>query len=176
MNRPNENSYWVLPGKLLAGEYPGAKDPDVTRARLQDCLKCGVTFFLDLTESHELLPYAQLLEKEAALLNRSVQYQRLPIRDVSVPATKEYAGEILVRIDTALNAGHTVYVHCWGGVGRTGTIIGCWLVRHGMTGEQALAQLAEWWSTVKKFDRKPHCPETHEQREYVRTWAEPLTK
>lgn len=176
MNRPNENSYWVLPGKVLAGEYPGAKDLNEARVRLQQYLYCGVTFFTDLTESHELAPYAQLLEEEAAVLNRSVQYQRLPIRDVSVPASKEHAVEILDCIDTALKAGHTVYVHCWGGVGRTGTIIGCWLVRHGMTGEQALAQLAEWWSTVLKFPHKSNCPETHEQREWVRTWAEPLIK
>ena len=174
MNRPNENCYWVVPGKLLAGEYPGHKDAEVTRTRLQEYLKCGVTFFLDLTESHELFPYQALLEAEAAALSRSVEYRRMPIRDVSVPATKEQAVAILDCMDTALNAGHTVYVHCWGGVGRTGTINGCWLVRHGMTGEQALAQLAAWWSKVQKFSRKPHCPETHEQREWVRTWAEPL--
>ena len=29
--------------------------------------------------------------------------------------------------------GHTVYVHCFAGRGRTGTVIGCWLARHGST-------------------------------------------
>ena len=31
-----------------------------------------------------------------------------------------------------------MYLHCWGGVGRTGTVVGCWLVRHGRTGDEAL--------------------------------------
>src|SRR3712207_6971239 len=36
------------------------------------------------------------------------------------------------------------YVHCWGGIGRTGTVVGCYLVEHGMDGEQAIAAIAEW--------------------------------
>ena len=32
-------------------------------------------------------------------------------------------------------------MHCWGGVGRTGTTVGCWLVRHGRSGTEALAEL-----------------------------------
>ena len=28
-------------------------------------------------------------------------------------------------------------MHCWGGVGRTGTVVGCWLVRHGLDGGDA---------------------------------------
>jgi len=38
--------------------------------------------------------------------------------------------------------GHTVYVHCQGGMGRTGTVVGCYLVRHGMGGEDALEEIA----------------------------------
>ena len=48
-------------------------------------------------------------------------------------------------VDDALGEGRTVYVHCWGGIGRTGTVVGCWLVRHGLTGRGALDQIADWW-------------------------------
>ena len=41
--------------------------------------------------------------------------------------------------------GKNVYVYCWGGIGRTSTAVGCWLVRHGMTGDEALAEIAERW-------------------------------
>ncbi len=83
--------------------------------------------------------------------------------------------DILDTIDAALEEGRTVYVHCWGGVGRTGTVVGCWLVRHGRTGEEALAQVAEWWRGVEKVWRQPESPETPEQCEYVRNWTEPST-
>ena len=48
---------------------------------------------------------------------------------------------VLDMLDTALQAGQAVYLHCWAGIGRTGTVVGCYLVRHGLTGEQALARL-----------------------------------
>ena len=76
-------------------------------------------------------------------------------------------------IDSALGRGRNAYVHCWGGVGRTGTVVGCWLVRHGRTGDGALAELGELWRSVEKIHHKPVSPETREQREYVRQWVEP---
>ena len=79
---------------------------------------------------------------------------------------------ILDAIDHALAEGRNVYVHCWGGVGRTGTVVGCWLVRHGRTGDEALDQVADWWQSMEKADRR-RSPETREQRTYVREWAEP---
>jgi protein tyrosine/serine phosphatase len=80
--------------------------------------------------------------------------------------------QILDTIDAALASGANVYVHCWGGVGRTGTTVGCYLVRHGMTGQQALDQIASWWSHMPKRDRHPNSPETHEQMEFIRNWSE----
>ena len=66
-------------------------------------------------------------------------------------------------IDEAMSAGKAVYVHCWGGVGRTGTVVGCWLVRHGRTGEQALEQIATWWTGMEKAYRIPRSPEMPRQ-------------
>ena len=65
---------------------------------------------------------------------------------------------------------------CWGGVGRTGTTVGCWLVRHGRTGDEALAHLARLWSRVAKAHRSPRSPETAEQAKYIRGWLEPTIK
>ena len=46
------------------------------------------------------------------------------------------------------------------GIGRTGTTIGCYLVRHGLENKQALAQLATWWRAVPKSAYNPQSPET----------------
>jgi protein-tyrosine phosphatase len=104
---------------LLAGEYPGAPHDEPARLKLRRLLRAGITFFLDLTEVGELHPYAPLLPKETRLAGRGVEYQRLPIRDFSTP-TPEKMAAILDTIDTVLAAGHTIYVHCWGGIGRPG--------------------------------------------------------
>jgi predicted protein tyrosine phosphatase len=157
---------------LLAGEYPGALDGTAAREKLHGYLEAGVTYFLDLTDPREgLEPYAELLREAAAARGLTVEHRRLSIRDMSVPDPDDMA-HILDTLDEALRAGHTVYVHCWGGIGRTGTVVGCHLVRRGMTGEQALAQIAHWWRGVAKSWLHPRSPQTDEQVEYVRQWKE----
>ena len=175
-DRPSPNSYWVIPGRFAAGEYPGARDPREAARKLRTLLAAGIDHFVDLTEPHELAPYAEIAADEARSLSMQVEHERRPVADLGVPGSPAEMAGILDAIDGALEAGRTVYLHCWGGVGRTGTVVGCWLVRHGQTGDEALEQLAEWWQGVEKVDRKPQSPETRQQFQYVREWAEPPKK
>ena len=162
-NRPIPNSYWVIPHHFAAGEYPGAVCPREAEEKLRKLLHAGITHFIDLTEPGELVPYTDLVKEYARHLCRIAGYERHPIVDVSVPRYPQQMSRILDSIDAAMRDGKTVYVHCWGGVGRTGTIVGCWLVRHGRTGQEALSQIAEWWQGVDKVCRQPMSPETREQ-------------
>lgn len=168
-DRPIANSYWVQLGHLLAGEYPGALRAEDARAKLRALLNSGVTYVVNLTEEHELQPYTDLIEEEARALGRPIVLRRESIPDFSVP-TIATMRRTLDAIDHALAAGHCVYVHCWGGLGRTGTVIGCYLVRHGLSGEAALAQIAQWRAGTPKADRIS--PETDEQRNFVLKWRE----
>lgn len=168
--RPHPNCYWVQPGRFLAGEYPGDWTPTAARQKLRLLLEAGVTFFLDLTHPTDPLePYTELLQEEAQQSPRPVCYQRMAILDRSVPPVAQMV-QILDVIDEALTADHVVYVHCWGGVGRTGTVVGCHLVRQGHSGDDALATLARLWQTVEKRNRYPQSPETPAQVAMVRTW------
>jgi hypothetical protein len=97
--KPAPNTYWVIAGKLLAGEYPGARDPEEARSRLRKFLAAGVRHFVDLTEAGELEPYAELLIEEAG---SRTSYERFPIRDGSVPGEPKTMGEITVTIDRAM--------------------------------------------------------------------------
>lgn len=172
-DRPIPNSYWVQLGRFAAGEYPGAPNPQSAARKLGALLDAGIDHFIDLTETEEPLePYDQIVKEEGRLLGKEVQWERYPIVDVSIPESPEQMTEILDTIDAALDSGDTIYLHCWGGVGRTGTVIGCWLVRHGLTGEEALAQVAEWWEGMEKFHWSRSSPETSDQREYVLGWRE----
>ena len=173
-DRPLPNSYWVIPGRFAAGEYPGAKEPDEAAARLRTLLLAGMDHFIDLTGTADRLePYAAIAADEARRLSRHMEHEQHPVVDLSVPGSPREMADILDAIDDALDDGRTVYLHCWGGVGRTGTVVGCWLVRHGRTGDEALGQIAEWWQGMEKAYRQPRSPETPEQHAYVREWTEP---
>lgn len=171
-DRPHTNCYWVHSGRLLAGEYPGSLSNAHARDKIDCLLGAGVTFFLDLTETLELRAYRGLLKAAAKAKGLKVEHRRLAIRDGDIPETPQEMSRILDTIDEAIEAGHTVYVHCWGGIGRTGTVVGCYLVRHGKTGEEALQEIERSWQTVEKRNRHPRSPETDAQREYILNWRE----
>jgi protein-tyrosine phosphatase len=166
---PIPNSYWLPGEQVLAGEYPGAQDARETSTRLELFLDAGITSFIDLTSTGELVPYEPLLREIAARRGLDVHYHRLSIADLGAP-TAEHMHRILDLIEAEHAAGRTVYVHCWGGVGRTGTVVGCHFVRSGLDGKTALAKLAELWRTVEKCDWCPDSPETEAQRAFVRGW------
>jgi ADP-ribosylglycohydrolase len=170
--RPDKNTYWVVPLKFIAGEYPGDKDPIKARKRIKQFLAAGIRHFIDLTEARELAPYDSILSEEAQRAGIPTTYQRFPIRDNSVPADAEHLAEILLAIDGRIRGGSTVYLHCWGGVGRTGLVVACWLQEHGRTPDGALAELGEKWSTVEKIYRKPDSPETPAQVNWIKSWPQ----
>ena len=169
--RPISESYWVEPGRLLAGEYPGRYEVEQTRKRIDALIEAGFNTFIDLTKPDEISPYRNILFEQSQAYDVKVKYQRFPIGDFGLP-TPEMMISILDTIDVELKAGRKIYLHCWGGIGRTGTTVGCYLVRRGKTGEEALRQLAVWWREVPKSQHHPHSPETYQQREFIRNWEE----
>jgi predicted protein tyrosine phosphatase len=170
VHRPIPESYWVEPGRLLAGEYPAHFDSEKTRKRIDALLEAGFDTFIDLTKPNETVAYIRLLLDEAKLHEVDIKHYRFPIGDFGLP-TPELMKSILDKIDAELQAGRKIYLHCWGGIGRTGTTVGCYLVRRGRTGEEALRQLAEWWRKVPKSLIHPSSPETYEQADFIRNWA-----
>ena len=174
---PFPRSYWVSHPHLLAGCYPGDKGPKEARAKITGLLTAGVGLIVNLMEQIEighdgnaLDPYENLLAGVTADVGVTVRMDRFPVPDMNVP-TPAHMTAILDAIDSAIAAGTTVYVHCWGGRGRTGTVVGCWLARHGIaTGEAALKRIAELRAGVPKAQLPS--PETTAQCEMVRGWEE----
>jgi protein-tyrosine phosphatase len=144
----------IEPGRLIAGRHPCAWGQENAWSEVRDLARAGVTLFLDLTQAGELDPYSSLVEPPA-------RHIRMPIRDFSVP-TREQLVATLDEIDQELGRGGLVYVHCWAGCGRTGVVVGSWLVRHGADPKDALRRIAE--------SRGLGCPQTLEQRLVVLDW------
>lgn len=166
---PIPESYWVEENRLLAGEYPGNYDLETARRRIDAFLEAGITTFINLTEARELPPYEEILAEEAKAYGIDVSHQRIPILDFRVPSS-ETMSAILDAIDESLGKGRRVYVHCWGGVGRTGMAVGCYLVRHGMPNEQAIEKVDQLYKSRPMGFRHPRSPETDAQVEFIRNW------
>lgn len=174
--RPFGNCYWLWTGRVLAGEHPGLLGTEALAERLAALAEAGITHFVDLTSPHDPVPTYQPLPltlsmPEAATLHPA---QRLshPITDFGVPSVPGMQA-ILNDIQTALDQGGKVYLHCRAGIGRTGTVAATWLVSQGLSPQQALELLAQKWRVVDKHAQEPHSPETEAQREFVLRWPAP---
>ncbi len=173
--KPFDNCYWVPGYALLAGEYPGDWSMPGMDEKLAALLDVGISVFIDLTRAEDgLEPYAPALAELAVERDVDVLHRRMPIQDFGV-TTPDHMRQIVDAIDGYLAEGKKVYVHCWGGVGRTGTVVGCFLVRHGMDGDAALNEVRDLFTTMAPWKVESHpegSPQNSVQRAMVRSWSE----
>lgn len=167
--KPTFNSYAVNDW-LYAGEYPGDRNEDRAKLKLRQFKRFGITHFIDLTEEGELSPYEPLLCE--------MQYMRFPIADQRVPESIESVQNLIKTIheihkDSIWNK---VYIHCWGGVGRTGTIVGCYLAsEHGTDYDATIKEFERLWADCPKSANRVS-PENMEQRNFIANFIAELDK
>jgi protein-tyrosine phosphatase len=117
---------WAEPGFLAFGEKPGlwrALEDDL--AFLQDQ---GISVIVSMLEDH-----ANLADYEAckfSTLHFPVLDLHAPTQDQIRACLKEFAG--------FKEAGKKVYLHCYGGLGRSATIAAAWLIHSGMAPADAV--------------------------------------
>lgn len=158
-------SYYV-DRRLFAGEYPGDKYAKSAEAKLKRMHHFGVRHFVDLTGEGELRPYRQLLPE-------GTTYLRFPISDVDVPKSIEDVHQLIDEIEYLMQEDGYTYLHCWGGVGRTGTIVACYKARQMKepTLESALAAMRSDFSNIPKASYR-ESPETQAQIDFVRRFVD----
>lgn len=119
---------WIQPGRLAAGARPGLLEPiEADYAQLRGA---GIHLIVNLT-AHPLDP------DPSDFGMRTIQEQ---ILDMGIP-TPRRAHEVVTQIRQALDADQGVLVHCRAGLGRTGTVLACYLVSEGQEAQQAVADL-----------------------------------
>jgi len=162
------HGWWIEPGVVLAGEYPGHRDPDRAASKVNLLVDHGIRTFVDLTTPADGLdPYEPHVEQSAAQRGLDIRRVAHPIPDMSVIDVDGY-DPILATIDDARDRGG-VFVHCWGGIGRTSTVVGCLLVAGGLDADAALADIDRRRSITRKAHRP--APQTPEQIDVIRTRA-----
>jgi len=118
---PFNRSYWVVPGKLLAGGYPGSEDPMEEERKLKGLIQAGIRHVISLMEPQEydrlhdpFPPYVDNMETIAETMKISVTFDQISIKDFSVPTERQMI-RILNQIDMCIKYDKPVYVHCLGG-------------------------------------------------------------
>ena len=164
--------YWVRPGQFLAGQYPARVEMHDAAERLDALLAVGIDTFINLAEADEMSGYLPLLQQRSSARNIHPNYISFPIVDLGLPEPALMLS-ILDTVDQALLEGHRIYLHCIGGIGRTGTVVGCYLVRHGYSAQQALQKITDFWRSEPARRYIPFSPETPDQVSYVLNWHEP---
>jgi len=160
----------------LAGEIPSSETADQRAQKIKGLLSVGATYVIDLTEEGEcnfkgqpLVDYHSELQECAAEEGADIKIKRLPITDLSIPTEKEMRN-ILDTIHSILDSGGCVYFHCWGGVGRTGTVLGCFLLERKMANETNVFEIINYLKRTTPIQGRVS-PETPEQMEFVLNWA-----
>ncbi|RMZ53697.1 hypothetical protein APUTEX25_003231 [Auxenochlorella protothecoides] len=108
-------------------------------------------------------------EAAAARISRDLTFLHHPIVDLGLPEPDILEG-VLSDLRAQLEEGRGVYLHCWGGRGRAGTVGAAFLRRaYGLGADEALDRVQRAFSTRR--DNIARSPETDEQQAFIRALA-----
>lgn len=106
---------------------------------------------------------------EAYYQTEAVEFLHCPIVDLGVP-TMEQLDALVADLEARLARGESLYVHCWGGRGRAGTVGAALLAKaYGVGADEALERVQRAFDT--RLDDKDRSPETDEQHALVRAYV-----
>jgi len=160
--------YWLdgpWPGKLALAARP--RGGDWLRDDLANWKRAGIDQVLSLLtpeEERDLGVRDEPVETKA----QGMKFDSLPIPDRQIPRSESTLAEALEKVNDALAAGKNVVVHCRQGIGRSGLVAACLLVKNGMSPGAAVEAVSA--------ARGLTIPETTEQREWIDHYATALTK
>lgn len=187
---------WLIPGYVLCGSYPGASPGRPSDdGLLSQVRKAGVNTFVCLQE--ELPPQDEewpadgvpnlserakwatgnfLNYRDAAGVTARYVHYGLP--DLSVCESLDALDDIVCSLRKRIEAGDKLYIHCWGGRGRTGLIAACLLgaLYGDIDAEEALERVQCYYDIRQPLGREASgsarkmSPETEAQKNQVRDW------
>ena len=108
-----------------------------------------------------------LRDEAAEVRAQGMDFSSFPIPDRQVPRSEEKLAEALERVARTLADRKNVLVHCRQGIGRSGLLAACLLVKKGMSPGAAVESVSA--------GRGVAVPETVEQRDWIDHYAVALT-
>lgn len=160
--------YWVegpWPGKLALSARP--RGGDWLEDDVSNWKRAGINSVLSLLTAEEERDL-DLREEAVEVRKLGLEFSSFPIPDRQVPRSEAKLGEALEKVNRSLIGGRNVLVHCRQGIGRTGLVAACLLVKNGMSPGAAVDTLSA--------ARGVAIPETTEQRDWIERYAAAFAK
>lgn len=158
---------WWVTDRLLAGPVFWGGAPNEVFANMDALQQLGVKTIVSLVGINDFYQNEDEAEEIAWEIVPRFSWLGFALPDGEAPDVPTMQ-HILMWIDVGLLEDDSVYVHCRSGCGRTGTVIGCWLARHGIAeGTEVIDYLAQL-RVAAGIPSK--CPETEEQCRLVTSW------
>lgn len=164
--KPTGYSYRV-DENIWAGEYPVWEwEQSAGMRQLRIFTDFGINYFLDLTENGEMPPYAKFL-------TNNIGRYSFPIPNGCVPHSVRWVVDMFRVVSEHLKnlPNIKLYIHCVGGVGRTGMIVACYYIYFkGMNAEEALAEMRQRFAHHGR-SAWMSAPETEAQMNFIKEFA-----
>jgi atypical dual specificity phosphatase len=147
------NFSYVIPGKLAGMARPGVAEE--LEGELSLLKRQGIDAIVSLTQEPLSAP---------VLHRQKFAYLHLPLPDFTAPTPAQIA-KFVAFVRQQNDEHHAVAVHCGAGMGRTGTLLACYLVSLGESADEAV-------SSVRSI--RPGSIETPEQEDCIRHYEASL--
>lgn len=160
--------YWLngpWPGRLALAARP--RGGDWLADEIADWQRAGVQAILSLLTPEEERDL-DLVDELAETRKRRMDFFSFPIPDRQVPNSEGKLADTLEQLNRALSTGKNVAVHCRQGVGRSGLVAACLLVKNGMSPGAAVEAVSA--------ARGVAIPETVEQRDWIERYTPAFSK
>ena len=144
---------WVEEGKIAGMRRPGSLYP--LARDLADLKDAGVAAVVSLTE---------VSLDQSLVVQSGMVYLQVPILDFHPPTLSDI-NQVISFTRSSIAAERAVVIHCTAGLGRTGTMLACWLVSEGVTPGNAI---------FKVRSLRPGSVETPEQEQIIFDYADTL--
>ncbi|HHT9153306.1 MAG TPA: dual specificity protein phosphatase 23 [Candidatus Hypogeohydataceae bacterium YC40] len=137
------NFSWLLPDEIA-----GMARPVSAVADFEFLKELGIDAIVSLTE-HPL--------QKALIEEFGFEYKHVPVEDFTAPSLGQI-DEFVNFATKVREEGKKLVVHCGAGIGRTGTMLACYLVHKGYSAQQAIEEVRR---------KRPGSIETTAQEEIV---------